>query len=149
MDFKKWAVIIPLFFPGYLEAHGLFTFAWAEGDLICTDSYFSRNSKARGARISMVDQAGAVLASGQTDTGGGFCFKRPERPQQLVFVVEAQGGHRGEFTLPAEGPPPADEARTDPGLREIVGGLGWLAGLAGLGFWWAARRERGRLQRTP
>ncbi|MDR1043540.1 MAG: cobalamin biosynthesis protein CbiL [Candidatus Adiutrix sp.] len=30
----------------------------------------------------------------------------------------------------------------EPGLREIVGGLGWLAGLAGLAFWLAGRRKR-------
>jgi nickel transport protein len=27
-------------------------------------------------------------------------------------------------------------------LHDIIGGLGYLAGLAGLGFWWLARRER-------
>ncbi len=28
----------------------------------------------------------------------------------------------------------------EPGPREIVGGLGWLAGLAGLALWWRSRR---------
>ena len=199
MDCKKLAVIFLFLFPNTLEAHGLFTFAWVEGDRICTDSYFSRQSKARGARISMVDPSGKVLASGLTDDRGGFCFDRPPAPQNLTFVVEAEGGHRGEFALPA-GDLPADvpaepggfgesglaetnpapdraedlaalrrlvreevraelaaqlgplnrklaagEARAEPGPREIAGGLGWLAGLAGLAFWWTARR-RGRLQ---
>mgnify|MGYP002150597230 CR=1 FL=1 len=27
-------------------------------------------------------------------------------------------------------------------MRERLGGLGWLAGLAGLGFWLAGRRRR-------
>ena len=198
MDWKKWAMILALFLcwsgPPPLAAHGLFIFAWAEGDRICTDSYFSRNNKARGARISMMDQAGTVLASGLTDSQGGFCFQRPEAPQNLVFIVEAGGGHRGQFKLPADTLPPAapslaesgapeaappeaglaggnfapldtetlrqvlraelaaqlgplnrklaaDEARAEPGLREIAGGLGWLAGLAGLGFWLAARQR--------
>ena len=200
MDCKKPAVIFLLLFlfPSPLEAHGLFTFAWVEGDRICTDSYFSRQSKARGARISMVGPEGRILASGLTDDRGGFCFDRPPAPQNLTFVVEAEGGHRGEFALPADdlpaddlpagdlpadvpaetGPAPdradslaalrrlvreevraelaaqlgplnrklaAGEARTEPGPREIAGGLGWLAGLAGLAFWWTARR-RGRLK---
>ena len=182
MNGKKLAVIFLLLFPSPLAAHALFTFAWVEGDQICTDSYFNRRSKAQGARISMIGPGGTLLASGLTDARGGFCFKRPETPAALTFVVEAEGGHRGEFVLPAEaepggsGEPAADraeakpeettlrrlvreevraelaaqlgplnrklaETRTDPGPREIVGGLGWLAGLAGLAFWWAARRR--------
>jgi nickel transport protein len=31
-----------------------------------------------------------------------------------------------------------------PGLREIIGGLGWLAGVFGLAFWWSARRRRAK-----
>lgn len=28
-------------------------------------------------------------------------------------------------------------------FRDVLGGLGWLAGLTGLGFWWSARSKRG------
>ncbi len=33
----------------------------------------------------------------------------------------------------------AQRSQTDPGLREILGGIGWLVGLAGLATWWRSR----------
>lgn len=31
---------------------------------------------------------------------------------------------------------------TTPGIREVVGGIGWLAGLGALGFWYSQRRKK-------
>ncbi len=31
---------------------------------------------------------------------------------------------------------------TDPGIRDIVGGIGWLVGLGALGFWYSQRRNK-------
>ncbi len=180
-------------------AHGVYTFAWVEGNQICTDSYFSKNSPVRGGRISLHDPAGRELQNGLTGEDGRFCFARPDRPQDLTVAVEAGQGHRAEFRLraedwpaktapaaaeeatpPAAGPPAATTAALpaaapagseealrhivreeleaqfgpcrqvlaesrgggEPGVREIVGGLGWLAGLFGLAAWFSARKRR-------
>ncbi|MDR0882928.1 MAG: hypothetical protein LBP55_10415 [Candidatus Adiutrix sp.] len=139
-------------------AHGVYIFAWPEGERLCSDSYFSGHSKVRGGRVSLLDAAGQTLESGLTADDGSFCFIRPDRSQDLTFVVEAGQGHRAEFKLRAEDWPlpastsPADpplaktapaknKAPTEPGAREIIGGLGWLAGIFGLAAWLAARRR--------
>ncbi|WP_462322132.1 carboxypeptidase-like regulatory domain-containing protein [Halochromatium sp.] len=36
------------------------------------------------------------------------------------------------------------EAQAKASIRDIIGGLGYIAGLAGLGLWWTRRRERQR-----
>lgn len=36
----------------------------------------------------------------------------------------------------------AEQMQTGPSLAEIVGGIGWLMGLAGLGAWFSARKRR-------
>jgi|GEM_PF-271341 hypothetical protein len=176
------------------SAHGVFIFAWDEGDRICTDSYFSKSSKVQGGTVTMRNAAGQVLQSGLTDKDGGLCLPRPARPEDLIFVIEAGEGHRAEFKLraadlsnsiptaaseavapEASGPPSAGPEKTseveenlrrivreelqtqlgplrkalaesqrgqEPGLREIVGGLGWVAGLFGLAFWWTGRKKK-------
>jgi nickel transport protein len=178
------------------QAHGVYMFAWPQGDQICSDSYFSKKSRVRGGRVSLRDASGQVLQTGTTDEQGSFCFRRPPVEGDLLLAVEAGEGHRAEFRLRAEdlGPAPtagpavgasgsstvapaaaasavlggtadagadalraivreelaaqlgpitrrlaADADDQTPGAREIVGGLGWLAGLFGLLFWRSAR----------
>lgn len=180
---------------GSVSAHGVFIFAWADGDRICTDSYFNKKSKVQGGKVSMRNAAGEVLQSGSSDSEGGLCFARPDGREDLFFVVEAGEGHRAEFKLRAEDLPGAAPAAGEsfsrpeaapapkvteaadsgnleeslrrmvreelqsqlspihkalaegqrgqsPGLREIVGGLGWVAGLFGLAFWWTGRKKK-------
>lgn len=179
---------------GPASAHGVFIFAWVDGDRICTDSYFSKKSKVQGGRVSMRNAAGDIMQSGLSDSQGGLCFARPDERKDLFFVVDAGEGHRAEFKLRAEdlpGETPADDkpfspeatvsltvtetleagnleenlryivreelqsqlspirkalagggSDQSPGLREIVGGLGWVVGLFGLAFWWTSRKKK-------
>lgn len=179
---------------GPASAHGVFIFAWVDGDRICTDSYFSKKSKVQGGKVSMRNAAGEVLESGLSDSRGGLCFARPGELEDLLFVVDAGEGHRAEFKLRAEdlsGVAPvvdkpfspeaaspsavtksADSGNLEeslrrmvreelqsqlspirkalaeggrdqsPGLREIIGGLGWVVGLFGLAFWWTGRKKK-------
>ncbi|MDR1312910.1 MAG: hypothetical protein LBQ12_04245 [Deltaproteobacteria bacterium] len=183
-------------------------FAYANGDEICTESYFTRKNRVVDGRIAMQDASGTEIGSASTGADGNRCFPAPPGEGDLKFVVLAGEGHRGEFTLPAAdrpgapsaaeggaGPGRADPAATGsgpspdgaaadgagasgeaaspgapagvseetlravvreelkaqispvvralaeardggtPGLREIVGGLGWVAGVCGLVLW--------------
>ena len=102
-------------------AHGVYIFAWPEGERLCSDSYFSGNSKVRGGRVSLLDAAGQPLESGLTADDGSLCFLRPEVSQDLTFVVEAGQGHRAEFKLRAEDwPLPATPSPPDPSLAKTA-----------------------------
>lgn len=165
-------------------AHGVYIFAWSDGDEICTESYFSKKSKVRGGTVNMLGADGAVLASEASSQDGVACFTKPDKVQDLTFEVLAGEGHRGSFELPAsewgdgvpvqvqepedkfleDAPMPAGTSELDeaqlrrivreelekqlaplrqaqamqgrdesPGVREIVGGLGWILALAACG----------------
>lgn len=187
------------------HAHRVYIFAWAESGQICTESYFSKKAKVKGGTVLMLNTKGGELARSTGNENGVACFSPPEEAQDLLFVIEAGEGHKGDFLLPAaqvqeataaaataakpaETPqipaqpePPAggrpaplstggtalsEEAlRTivreevgaqlaplrkelarqsggdAPGWREIIGGLGWIAGLAALAVLARRRKE--------
>jgi len=177
------------------EAHSIYIFAFPEGSRVCTSSYFGGKAKVRGGQVSMTTVSGEVLATAQTDDQGEACFDRPEPARDLIFMVEASGGHRAEFKLPAvelaglsenlngressSEQPPATIAASDlatvcpglptnddlrqalspimsklaemesaqnsrVGLKDIIGGLGWLMGLAGAALWASSRKSTAR-----
>ncbi|MDR3135419.1 MAG: hypothetical protein LBU69_04910 [Deltaproteobacteria bacterium] len=202
-------------FAAKAEAHGVFIFAWPQGDLICSNSYFSGNSPVRHGTVKIQDPEGNTLDTALTDEKGGVCFNRPQTTSELAFVVEAGEGHRATFKLSASDLPPsgasspgaepgalatektgalaaesagesspaslpeptgaapanagqaigaaelrimlreelgnqlgpinralAETGDNSPSLKDIIGGLGWLAGIFGLAFWLAGRKQR-------
>lgn len=204
--FTALALLAALSFcPASGLAHAVYIFAWPEADRICSESYFSKKNKVRGGTVEVYNAHGTLLASGTSDEAGGLCFAGLQNSGDLLFVVKAGQGHRGEFLLPAApvsdlAQPPAAtpapvpdtasattpvqapattpattpvhtaedlqaliratvreeihreleplrralvERKTDsgPSWREVLGGLGWIAGLAGFGAWYAARRR--------
>jgi hypothetical protein len=137
------AACMPAISPPPAKAHAVYIFAWPEGGKICTESYFSKKSKVRGGEVRMEDATGTLLQSARTDDAGAVCFSAPEKAADLRFVVLAGEGHRGEFTLPAASTPLAASARDDgPTFRDILAGLGWIAGLTGLAAAYASRKKR-------
>ena len=82
-------------------AHKVYLFAWAEGDQVMVDSYFSKAKKVQGGKIIVYDASGRKLLEGVTDEQGRFSFQAPQKTD-LRLVVEAGMGHRGEFLLSAE-----------------------------------------------
>lgn len=110
----------------------------------------------------MRDTEGTVLAKGTTDAVGNLCFKGVQARQDLLFILSAGQGHRGEFLLPASLPSAADASESgrkngqplsertakappppaEPTLKAVTSGLAWIAGLTGLGALYAARRRR-------
>jgi nickel transport protein len=187
-----WALVCaapPLggwFSAGRAEAHSIFIFAYPENSRICTNSYFGGKAKVRGGLVSMATASGEVLAKAQTDERGQACFEPPALREDLIFKVEAGGGHQAEFRLPASGPGTGDSFESEPepnkteagespsvcaggltsddlqralspirlklaemeshqksrvNLKDVVGGLGWIIGLAGAAFWAAGRKN--------
>lgn len=63
-------------------------------------------------------------ASGKTQPG-------PTAAEIRQIVREELAASRGPQNSPA----------TDPGLREIIGGIGWIIGLCGIFLWWRSRRK--------
>ncbi len=196
------SVLLPL----TVHAHKLRIFAWPEGDIIHGETAFSGNRVPKSAEITVQDAAShTVLLTTRTDEQGKFNFSVPRKAVEehldLLLVVNAGEGHRGEWPLPAaeylvltvppkvadmtdsstttvktSPSPPADSANTvsvdeqllrrivddelekklaplkymltesrdnKPGLRDILGGIGYILGLAGLLAWLKAKKDNG------
>jgi nickel transport protein len=98
-----WPGVLALFFnlvPA-AHAHKVYVFAWAEGDIIHTESYFGGKKSAVGGLIKVFDPEGKELLEGKTDEKGEFSFRLPKRTD-LKIVLEASMGHRAEYLLKAE-----------------------------------------------
>lgn len=81
-----------------VHAHGVYIFAWVEGDTIHTDSYFSSEEKVKDGDIKVFNSSGDMLLEGKTDANGEFSFKIPGKAP-LRIVLEDGMGHGSEFLL--------------------------------------------------
>ena len=82
-------------------AHKVSIFAWVEGDMVYTQSKFSRGKKAKGAPVIVFDLEGNKLLEGKTDDKGEFSFKIPKKTA-LKIVLKASMGHMSEWKIPLE-----------------------------------------------
>ena len=82
-------------------AHKVYVFAWAEGDMVHTESYFGGRKGVVGGLIEVFDPEGKKLLEGKTDEKGEFSFRLPKKTD-LKIVLEASMGHRAEYLLKAE-----------------------------------------------
>ena len=99
------------------HAHGVYIFAWVEGDTIYTDSYFSSKKKVKDGVVKVFNSSGDILLEGKTDESGEFSFKIPgEIPLRLV--LEAGTGHRGEFLLESDETAGIAETPTSPKISD-------------------------------
>jgi len=88
-------------------AHRVLIYAYAEGGAIQTESKFVPDTPVRQGKILVMDKkTDQVLLTGQTDDQGKFAFKIPAaaaaQKLDLLIVVEAAMGHRGEWLLKAD-----------------------------------------------
>ncbi len=195
-----------VFLPLTASAHKLRIFAWPEGDMIYGETAFSGDRKPKNVVVTVQDGAShTVLLTTRTDEQGKFNFTVPQKAVEehldLLLVVTAGEGHRGEWPLPAAeyllliaptkvadvnestptvtintSSPSADTANevlideqllrriveeelekkltplrrilaeskdSSPGLRDILGGIGYILGLAGLLAWIKANKQKG------
>ena len=171
-------------------AHRVNIFAYAEGDSVHTESYFTDGKKSRNSTITVCDAAGDELLRGTTDDEGLFSFPVSRR-QELKIVLAASMGHRAEYVLaraelpgddtvptptpssPHTPPPPEagapiseemvravdravaagmsplaeaihrlEKRQEQVGLRDIIGGIGYIVGLMGLIYYLRVRQGR-------
>ena len=99
-------------------AHRVLVYAYAEGDAIHIESKFVGSGAVQQGLVQVLDQQTAkVLLTGTTDVQGKCSFKiPPEAAAQrldLLVVVEASMGHRGEWQMKAQSYLPG--AETTPG----------------------------------
>lgn len=188
-------------------AHKVNVFAYIEGDSIIVEGYFGGKAKAQNSPVEVFDPDGNKLLEGRTDVKGIWSFSLKSIPtgvKSLKIVLEAELGHKGEYTLnltdgpvssqrqPSEKPVVADTLSVSapsvvptggaqvvlnqeallqalslmmdrkiepliktmgnqerllleqqagaPKMTEIIGGIGWILGLAGIGaFFWGKR----------
>ena len=76
--------------------HKVYIFAWTEGDMIHTESYFVGDKKDQDGTIKVFNVEGKELAGGKTNENGEFSFKIPEIAD-LRIVLESSMGHGAEY----------------------------------------------------
>ncbi len=87
--------------PVSVDAHKVTVFAWVEGDMVHTESKFSRGKKVNGGTVVVYDLQGNRLLEGKTDAQGLFLFSVPKKAA-LKVELQAGMGHRAEWIVPAE-----------------------------------------------
>ncbi len=152
------------------RGHSLQLFAERDGPDVRGEAYFSGGGAARGLIVRALAADGSAVGEATTDAAGRFAIRgAPDGP--LRIVAETLDGHRAEWPLdaaPAASPPtaPAEAGPDRPAtpatrpaapaplgrpesvrLRDVIAGIGYIAGLAGLALWWRARRTLRRARR--
>ena len=89
-------IFVLFFYVSTAYAHKVYLFAWAEGGMIHTESYFPGNVKVKDGTVKVFDMKGKELVSGETDENGDFSFKIPEIAD-LRIVLDASMGHGAEY----------------------------------------------------
>lgn len=187
-------------------AHKVNVFAYIEGDSIIVEGYFSGKAKAQNSPVEVFDPNGKKLLEGRTDVKGIWSFSLkyiPTGVKSLKIVLEAELGHKSEYTLNLTDSPVSSQKQSSekplvsdtlpvsvpsvvpagvesginqeallqalslmmdrkiepliktmsnqerllleqqagaPKMTEIIGGIGWILGLAGIGaYFWGKR----------
>ena len=82
-------------------AHKVNIFAYVEGDLVYTESYFPDGHKVEKGTIEVYDSQKNKLLTGVTDKKGIFNF-RPPKKDDLTIVIIAGMGHKNSYLLSAD-----------------------------------------------
>ena len=147
-------------------AHKINVFAYAEGKTVTGRVYFSGGGKARGMEVKVIGPSGEQLGEVTTDDDGTFTFEAHASCDHM-FVVETADGHAARYTVRAdelsagEGAPGSsavirqiallreqlEEQEHKRRLRDVLGGIGYIFGVAGVAFYFLGRRRNASGQR--
>jgi nickel transport protein len=115
------------------HAHALGVSAAVRGKAVEVEAYYSDDTPARDAHVTVHDRAGELWTQGRTDELGKWTFPLP-RPGPYEIVVDAGAGHRvtKSIVVPAVLPPgPTGPVADGPSRAEFTG-FPWLRLAAGL-----------------
>ncbi len=96
--FALVTLVLLCFSTGSSFAHGLYFYAWVEGEQVCTEGYYSDSQKVFGGNILVSNLAGQEVARGLSNEEGKWCFT-PEVRETLVMSLHDSQGHRAEYKL--------------------------------------------------
>ncbi|GAB6193020.1 Ig-like domain-containing protein [Desulfocastanea catecholica] len=80
-------------------AHKVNIFAYVEGGVVYTESYFPDGRMVENGTIEVLDASGNKLLDGKTDQDGLFSFPLPEKKEDLTIVINASMGHKNSYLL--------------------------------------------------
>ena len=97
------ALVFTLFltFTSTVHAHKIYLFAWIEGGMVFTQSYFKGKKRVSGGLIRVLNSYDKVLLEGKTDEKGEFSFNIPQKTD-LRIVLDDTMGHRAEYLIKGE-----------------------------------------------
>lgn len=85
--------------PLSLFAHKLNIYAYTDGDMVYSESYFADGSRCKNCVVEVYDKnTGKAILEGKTDDNGKFSFKMPEAAS-LRLVLKAGAGHQSDYNL--------------------------------------------------
>ncbi|MFN2355138.1 MAG: carboxypeptidase regulatory-like domain-containing protein [Desulfopila sp.] len=95
------AMVLGMFFvlAAPAMAHKVNIFAYVEGDVVYTESYFPDGRMVENGTIEVLDASGNKLLEGTTDQEGHFFFPLPEKKEDLTIVINASMGHKNSYLL--------------------------------------------------
>ena len=91
-------ILCVLLFASPALAHKVNLFAYAEGGMIYSESYFPDGKPVSDAKVLVYDSQSKLLLEGRTDKNGLFNFKIPKL-DDITIVLEASMGHKNSFKL--------------------------------------------------
>mgnify|MGYP001805897051 CR=1 FL=1 len=91
--------------PAPALAHKMKVFATTEGALVRGYAYFSGNSRAVEARLTITTADGQTVRDDRTDADGAFQYTARQR-QDHTIQVDSGDGHVARFIIPADQLPP-------------------------------------------
>jgi nickel transport protein len=144
-------------------AHGLNLFVHEEAGGVKGSAYFTGGVPAKNVKVRVTDAAGHDVGGAETDAEGNFTYTGARPAGGVIFVASTADGHRAESKLegeqgagPATETAPATSSERQLGaiqeaidrlekrlwLRDVIGGIGYIFGLAGFWALWKSRRGR-------
>lgn len=91
-------LLLSLLLPAPAWAHKVNLFAFVESGVVYCESYFADGRPVIEGKILVYDNKEQLLKEGRSDRQGQWQFELPQQ-DDLVLVVEAGMGHRGEYRL--------------------------------------------------
>lgn len=167
-----WALALFLLLAGNAWAHRMNLFALAEGTVIKGTATFGGGGGGAGLTIRFSGPDGAPLGTATTALDGSFTFPIARRMDHLLAVESMDGHAASFVVKAeeiAESLPAGSDLRIPPGnaeleaavarqiaplraqiaayeervrLHDILGGIGYIVGLAGLAFFLLGRKPR-------